>query len=85
MTTRSPQAVRPASQIGGPDQVLTDDAVRQFVTNRWPPKTSTVAAFVLVPDGTRSCPLPAAGVACTRRCTAGGQVTVLIALGTHAR
>jgi nickel-dependent lactate racemase len=75
-----------AELIGGADGVLDDAAVREFVT-------SSLAAAdldgrsvcVIVPDGTRSCPLPlllsAVHEALAGRAT---NVTVLVALGTHA-
>ena len=77
---------RGASRIGGPDQVLSDDAVRQFVTQSLAAEDlDGRSVCVIVPDGTRSCPLPlllsAVHEALTGR---AAQVTVLIALGTHA-
>lgn len=76
------QAVR----LGGPDGVLTDAEVDGFVRDQ-------LAAYdldgksvcILVPDGTRSCPLPllmrAVHGALHGRVT---RMTTLIALGTHA-
>ena len=50
---------RGASRIGGPDQVLSDDAVRQFVTQSLAAEDlDGRSVCVIVPDGTRSCPLP---------------------------
>ncbi|SNY69091.1 lactate racemase domain-containing protein [Paractinoplanes atraurantiacus] len=72
--------------LGGPDATLDDAAVRDYVLR-------TLAAedldgrsvCVIVPDGTRSCPLPmllsAVHEALHGRAT---HVTVLVALGTHA-
>ena len=75
-----------AAQIGGPEETLTDEQVRRFIREQ----LATVnldgrSVCVLVPDGTRSCPLPllleAVHGALHERAS---QVTVLIALGTHA-
>ena len=50
---------RGASLIGGPDQVLGDDAVRQFVAQSLAAEDlDGRSVCVIVPDGTRSCPLP---------------------------
>ena len=80
------ELARNAARIGGPDQVLTDDAVRQFVTQTLAAEdVDGRSVCVIVPDGTRSCPLPlllsAVHQALHGRAT---QITVLIALGTHA-
>jgi nickel-dependent lactate racemase len=72
--------------IGGPDGTLTEASVRDFVRSRL--ATADVdgrSVCVIVPDATRSCPLPlllsAVHEALDGRATG---VTVLIALGTHA-
>jgi nickel-dependent lactate racemase len=72
--------------IGGPDGVRTDAEVRDFVVESLAGAQLTGRSVcVIVPDGTRSCPLPlllgAMHEALTGRAT---RVTVLIALGTHA-
>ncbi|GAA1650142.1 lactate racemase domain-containing protein [Actinoplanes couchii] len=72
--------------IGGPGQVLTDADVRAFVTSRLAAEDLDGKRIcVIVPDATRSCPLPlllsAVHEALHGRAAA---VTVLIALGTHA-
>ncbi len=88
MTTTVPTGhVRSAvAFVGGPENVLTDEQVRTFVT------TSLAAAdidgrsvCIIVPDGTRSCPLPLL-LAAAHQALAGraSSITVLIALGTHA-
>jgi len=78
--------VRGTSTLGGPDRVLTDAEVEAFVAEQ----LGSVAidgrsVCVLVPDGTRSCPLPlllgAVHAALHERVS---ELTVLIALGTHA-
>jgi nickel-dependent lactate racemase len=75
-----------AAQIGGPDEVLTDDQIRSFVRDR----LETVdldgrSVCVLVPDATRSCPLPLL-LSAVHRSLHGrvSRLTVLVALGTHA-
>jgi nickel-dependent lactate racemase len=75
-----------ADRIGGPDQLLDDDAIRQFVAKSLAAEDlDGRSVCVIVPDGTRSCPLPlllsAVHGALHGRAS---QVTVLIALGTHA-
>jgi lactate racemase len=75
-----------AAQIGGADQVLTDAQVVQFVHDQLRQvDLDGRSVCVVVPDGTRSCPLPllmrAVHGALTGRAS---QVTVLVALGTHA-
>jgi nickel-dependent lactate racemase len=72
--------------IGGPDGVRKDAEVRDFVVESLAGAQLTGRSVcVIVPDGTRSCPLPlllgAVHEALTGRAT---RVTVLIALGTHA-
>lgn len=74
------------STLGGPGETLTDDTVRGFVRDAVAGAgLAGRSVCVIVPDGTRSCPLPLLlsalhevlhGVA--------SRVTVLIALGTHA-
>lgn len=80
------ELARGAALIGGPDQVLSEDAVRQFVADSLAGQDfDGRSVCVIVPDGTRSCPLPlllsAVQEALHGRASA---VTVLIALGTHA-
>jgi nickel-dependent lactate racemase len=75
-----------SSLIGGPGQTLTDDEVTRFVREQLGQvDLDGRSVCVVVPDGTRSCPLPllmrAVHAALTGRASA---VTVLVALGTHA-
>src|SRR3954447_937031 len=77
----------PAATLGGPSDILTDEQVRTFVQDqlaRAPVDGCSVC--VLVPDATRSCPLPlllsAVHQALHRPVS---RLTVLVALGTHAR
>ena len=74
-----------AAQIGGPHEVLTEDEIRAFVHDQ----LATVdlagrSVCVIVPDGTRSVPLPLllseVHAALHGRVT---KLTVLVALGTH--
>jgi len=78
----TPEAVR----IGGPGVVLDDAQIQTFVREQLdgvPLDGRSVC--VIVPDGTRSCPLPlllsAVDGALQGRVT---RLTVLVALGTHA-
>jgi nickel-dependent lactate racemase len=75
-----------AERIGGPRQVLDDETVRAFVHAQLADaELDGQSVCVIVPDGTRSCPLPlllsAIHESLHGRAT---NVTVLIALGTHA-
>jgi lactate racemase len=72
--------------IGGPDQILDDDTVRAYIAERLAEADiAGCSVCVVVPDATRSCPLPllldAVHQALRGRAT---RVTVLVALGTHA-
>ena len=73
-------------RIGGPGVVLEDEQIQRFVRDQLagvPLDGRSVC--VIVPDGTRSCPLPlllsAVRAALDGRVT---RLTVLVALGTHA-
>jgi nickel-dependent lactate racemase len=75
-----------AAQIGGHDQVLTEGQIRSFVLDQLgAADLDGRSVCVLVPDATRSCPLPlllsAVHGALHGRVT---RLTVLVALGTHA-
>src|SRR6188472_4671545 len=80
------ELARAATLIGGPDQVLADDAVRQFVAQSLGSEDlDGRSVCVIVPDGTRSCPLPL--LVSEIHSVLHGRVrrlTVLVALGTHA-
>jgi nickel-dependent lactate racemase len=76
-----------AVRVGGPAGVLTEDQVRAFVHEQLAgADLDGRSVCVLVPDGTRSCPMPlllgAVHEALRGRVT---RLTVLVALGTHAR
>jgi nickel-dependent lactate racemase len=75
-----------ADRIGGPDEILDDAQVREFVVRSLAgADLDGRSVCLIVPDGTRSCPLPlllsAVHEALHGRAT---RVTVLVALGTHA-
>lgn len=75
-----------AAQIGGPHDVLTGDQIRAFVHDQL--KAAHLdgrSVCVLVPDGTRSCPLPLL-MSAIHEALHGrvSRLTVLVALGTHA-
>ena len=77
----------PAARVGGPGEVLADEQVRAFVLEQLgAADLDGRSVCVIVPDGTRSCPMPlllgAVHEALHGRVT---RLTVLVALGTHAR
>ncbi|MFF5296513.1 lactate racemase domain-containing protein [Paractinoplanes globisporus] len=81
MTTVSTAAAR----VGGADRVLTDDEVTSFIASQLAGiDADGRSVCVLVPDGTRVCPLPLL-VGAVHRALHGrvSRLTVLIALGTH--
>src|ERR1700754_3226110 len=72
--------------IGGAGQVLTDDEVMGFIGDQLAGAgLEGRSVCVIVPDATRSCPLPlllrAVHQALDGRAS---KVTILVALGTHA-
>jgi nickel-dependent lactate racemase len=80
--TTSPTAV----SIGGPGEILDPGAVREFVASCLDGEDFDGASVcVIVPDGTRSCPLPLL-MSCIHEALHGraSAITVLVALGTHA-
>jgi nickel-dependent lactate racemase len=83
---RTGTRITDAAQIGGPEEVLTEDQVRTFVRDQLDAaELNGRSVCVLVPDGTRSSPLPlllgAVHGALHGRVT---KLTFLVALGTHA-
>jgi nickel-dependent lactate racemase len=81
----APGAARPATLIGGPDQTLTPPQVEAFVRGQLDAvDLDGRSVCVLVPDGTRSCPLPLL-LRAVHGALAGraSRVSVLVALGTH--
>ena len=87
MTTATTREFPAAATIGGPVGVLTEEQVTAFVHEQLgEARLDGRSVCVLVPDGTRTCPLPllvsAVHQALVRRVT---RLTVLVALGTHAK
>jgi nickel-dependent lactate racemase len=74
-----------AARIGGADRILTDPEVENFIAEQLARiDADGRSVCVLVPDGTRACPLPLL-VGAVHRALHGrvSRLTVLIALGTH--
>ena len=75
----------PLARIGGPRTVLTDDEVDRFVREQLAGAAlEGRSVCVLVPDATRSCPLPLL-LSAVHSALHGrvSRLTVLVALGTH--
>jgi lactate racemase len=75
-----------ATRVGGPGDSLTDEQVTAFVRESLDSvDLDGRSVCVVVPDGTRSCPLPLL-LGAVHAALAGrvSRMTVLIALGTHA-
>jgi len=84
-TMRQEQSIARAAQIGGPDQVLTGDQIQAFVHEQLDgADLDGRSVCVLVPDATRSCPLPLL-LSAVHGALHGrvSRLTVLVALGTH--
>src|SRR3954454_9535842 len=76
-----------AARVGSPDQVVSDDQVRGFVHEQFTrADLDGRRVCVIVPDGTRSCPLPLL-LSAVHGALHGrvSRVTVLLALRTLAR
>lgn len=74
-----------AATIGGPEQTLSDEQIEGFVREQLASADLDGRSLcVLVPDGTRSCPLPLL-VRAIHGAVHGrvSRLTILIALGTH--
>ncbi|MFI1582974.1 lactate racemase domain-containing protein [Embleya sp. NPDC020630] len=74
------------AQIGGPGTVLPEDRVRAFVAEQLAGEDLDGRSVCLVvPDGTRSCPLPLL-LSAVHEALYGrvSRLTALVALGTHA-
>jgi nickel-dependent lactate racemase len=84
--TANPAYARPAAMIGGADQRLDPGEVHSFIVAQLEAANlDGQRVCVLVPDGTRSCPLPLLlGAVHDALHGRVRQLTVLIALGTHA-
>ncbi len=73
------------TRIGGPRELLSEDQVAGFITEQLAQVPfDGRSVCVLVPDGTRSCPLPLL-LSSVHRALHGrvSGLTVLVALGTH--
>jgi nickel-dependent lactate racemase len=84
--TRAPAPARSAATLGGPDGVLADDRVAAFVAEQLAAvDLDGRSVCVVVPDATRSCPLPLL-LSAVHGALAGrvSRMTALVALGTHA-
>lgn len=77
---------RPVATLGGAGQVLAEDEVRRFVRDALAgADLDGRSVCVIVPDATRSCPLPLLLEAVHQALTGKvSKLTVLVALGTHA-
>lgn len=75
-----------AALIGGPDQTLSDEQIREFVAAQVGSiDAAGKSVCVIIPDGTRSVPLPRVLPEVHRQLAGlASRITVLIALGTHA-
>jgi nickel-dependent lactate racemase len=85
-TLGSADLARNAARVGGPSEVLTDDQTRAFVRESLAnADLDGRSVCLIVPDGTRSCPLPL--LLRELHSVLHGRVsklTALVALGTHA-
>jgi nickel-dependent lactate racemase len=84
-TATTPPSATTAATLGGPAGLLSDDQVTAFVREQLGgADLDGRSVCVIVPDSTRTCPLPlllsAVHQALTRRVT---RLTVVVALGTH--
>ncbi len=90
MTQAPPSPVRPArgvTEIGGPGEVLSDTQIQDFIAAGL--ATAGLegrSVCVLVPDATRTCPLPLL-LSAVHGALHGrvSRLTVLVALGTHGQ
>ena len=85
MVQTSSRATTGVARIGGPHGVLTENEIRAFVHDQLAAADlDGRSVCVLVPDGSRSCPMPLLASAIHE--VLHGRVsrlTVLVALGTH--
>jgi nickel-dependent lactate racemase len=86
----APQPMRSSprsSHLGTADAVLSDDVVAAVVVDRLLDlDVRGRSVCVVVPDSTRTCPVPLLTTSITTALTAGGasRISFLVALGTHA-
>jgi nickel-dependent lactate racemase len=85
--TQTAQRLAEAVRIGGPGGVLSEDQVRAFVHEQLAAADlDGRSVCVLVPDGTRSCPMPLLlGAVYEALHGRVAELTVLVALGTHSK
>ena len=85
-TTVDPPRTSVATRLGGPDGVLSEDEVSRFVHDQLAAvDLDGRSVCILVPDGTRSCPLPLLlGAVHGALVGHASRMTVVVALGTHA-
>lgn len=77
---------RATARIGGPGTILDDEQVGDFVAEQLAGvDLDGLSVCVVVPDATRSCPLPML-LSAVHKALAGrvSRLTALVALGTHA-
>jgi nickel-dependent lactate racemase len=77
---------RQAAHLGGPNQLLSDEQVAAFIQEQLAgADLDGRSVCVVIPDGTRSCPLPML-LRAVHAALAGrvSRMTALVALGTHA-
>ncbi len=85
VTVSSVAPAASVARIGGPDEQLTDAQVRDFVSEQLAAADlDGRSVCILVPDATRSCPLPLL-LSAVHGALHGrvSRLTVLVALGTH--
>jgi nickel-dependent lactate racemase len=85
-TVEGSARLRPAAHLGGPDRLLSEDEITAFIREQLAAADlDGRSVCVVIPDGTRSCPLPLLLTA-VHGALAGrvSRMTALIALGTHA-
>src|SRR5690348_13190413 len=78
-------APRTAAQIGGPHEILSEEQIDEFVREQLgAADLDGRSVCVLVPDATRSCPLPLL-LSAVHGSLHGraSRLTILVALGTH--
>jgi len=77
---------RRAAHLGGPQQLLSEEQVAAFIREQLAAADlAGRSVCVVIPDGTRSCPLPLL-LGAVHGALAGrvSRMTALVALGTHA-
>ncbi|ADP79448.1 lactate racemase domain-containing protein [Pseudofrankia inefficax] len=80
------EPTRSAMTIGGPGEVLGDERLAAFIYDQLAAEDlDGRSVCVVIPDGTRSCPLPSL-LSAVHGALAGraSRLTALVALGTHA-